>query len=153
MEAAVRDGDLEPDSAPPGRRLELDLVHRESEVIQPPDPCPDGLPVVGRQLADVVELGPQREVAPAHALGGLEGVVEGVGPLLHHAEIGQPEADVLDEDVEVEQALAVGQARMDLARLGIDEVGLDLVAVAPEERVRERAVAPVDAGPVEIDEQ
>ena len=42
---------------------------------------------------------------------------------------------------------------MDLARLGVDEERLDLVAVAAEERVRERAVAPVHAGPMEIDEQ
>ena len=43
--------------------------------------------------------------------------------------------------------------RMDLARLGVDEIRLDLVAVAPEQRVRERAVAPVDAGPVEVDQE
>ena len=42
---------------------------------------------------------------------------------------------------------------MDLARLGVDEERLDLVAVAAEERVRERAIAPVHAGPMEIDEQ
>ena len=42
---------------------------------------------------------------------------------------------------------------MDLARLGVDEIGLDPVAVAPEQRVRQRAVAPVDAVAVEVDEQ
>ena len=42
---------------------------------------------------------------------------------------------------------------MDLARLGIHEERLDLVAVTAEQRVRERAVAPVHAGPMEIDEQ
>ena len=42
---------------------------------------------------------------------------------------------------------------MDLARLGVDEIGLDLVAVTPEERVRERAVAPVDAATMEVDEE
>ena len=42
---------------------------------------------------------------------------------------------------------------MDLAGLGVDEEGLDLVAVAPEQGVGERAVAPEDAGPVEVDEQ
>ena len=86
-------------------------------------------------------------------LGRLDRVLEGVRPALHRAEVGQPEADVLDEDVEVERALPVRQARVDLARLGVDEVGLDLVAVAPEQGVRERAVAPVDAGPMEVDQQ
>ena len=42
---------------------------------------------------------------------------------------------------------------MDLARLGVDEVGLDLVAVAAEESVGERAVAPVDAGSMQVDEE
>ncbi len=74
-------------------------------------------------------------------------------PALHRAEVGEPEGDVLDEDVEVVPALAVGQARVDLARLGVDEERLDLVAVAPEQRVRQRAVAPEHAGPVEVDEQ
>ena len=84
---------------------------------------------------------------------GLDGVLEGVLPLLHDAEIGEPEADVLDEDVEVVRTLPVGEGRVDLARLGIDEVSLDPVAIAAEERVRERAIAPVDAGPVEVHEQ
>jgi hypothetical protein len=42
---------------------------------------------------------------------------------------------------------------VDLAGLGIDEEGLDLVAVAPEQRVGERAVAPVHARPMQVDEQ
>ena len=42
---------------------------------------------------------------------------------------------------------------MELAGFRIDEEGLDLVAVAPEQRVRERAVAPVDAGAVEVHQQ
>ena len=67
-----------------------------------------------------MELCPQREVALADALGGLDGVLERVLPTLHRTKIGQAEADVLDEDVEVEAALAIRQARMDLARLGID---------------------------------
>ena len=107
----------------------------------------------GGELGLEVELVPDRRVAGADGLGGLDRVVEGVLATLHRAEVGQAEADVLDEDVEVVGALAVGQARVDLARLGIDEVGLDLVAVAPEQGVGERAVAPEDAGPVEVDEE
>ena len=42
---------------------------------------------------------------------------------------------------------------MDLARLGVDEVRLDLVAVATEQRVGKRAVAPVDARAVEVDQE
>ena len=42
---------------------------------------------------------------------------------------------------------------MDLARLGVHEVGLDAVAVPPEQGVGEGAVAPEDAAAVEIDEE
>ena len=100
-----------------------------------------------------MELVPQRGVAHADGFGRLDRIVERVRPALHRAEVGQAEADVLDQDVEVERALPVRQRGMDLARLGVDEIGLDLVTVPPEQGVRERAVAPEHAGPVEVDQQ
>ena len=51
------------------------------------------------------------------------------------------------------RALPVGERRVDLGRLGVHEVGLDRVAVPPEQRVGERAVAPVDAAAMEVDEE
>ena len=42
---------------------------------------------------------------------------------------------------------------MQLARLGVDEVRGERARVAPEERVRERAVAPEEAAEVQPDEQ
>ena len=42
---------------------------------------------------------------------------------------------------------------MDLARLGVDEIGLDLVAVPAEQGVRQRAVAPEHARAMEVDQQ
>ena len=83
------------------RRLEADLVDREAEVVEPPDPGADRVPVVGRQLGHEVELVPQRAVAVADRLGGRDRIVERVLAALHRAEVGQPEADVLDQDVEV----------------------------------------------------
>src|SRR4029079_571128 len=59
----------------------------------------------------------------------------------------------LDEDLRVVLTLPVRQGRMYLARLSVDEVGLDPVTVAGEEGVGERAVAPADAVPVEVDEE
>ena len=134
-------------------RLELDLVDREPEVVEPPDAGPDGVPIVRGELGHEMELVPDRFVPRADRLGGLDRIVEGVLATLQHAEVGQPECDVLDEDIEVVATLAVGQARVDLAGLGIDEERLDLVAVAAEQRVRERAVAPEHARPMEVDEQ
>ena len=42
---------------------------------------------------------------------------------------------------------------MELAGLGVDEVGRERARVAAEERVRERAVAPEEAAEVEPDQQ
>ena len=53
------------------------------------------------------------------------------------SQVGESEGDVLHQDVQVVGALAIGQAGMDLACFGIHQVGLDLVAVAPKERVGE----------------
>ena len=50
-------------------------------------------------------------------------------------------------------ALAVGQPRVQLAGLGVDEVGGQRAGVAAEQRVRQRAVAPEEPGEVQPDEQ
>ena len=153
MEAAGRDVHPQPDDVACRRSGRGRLVDREAEVVEPPDPGPDRLAVVGLQDRLVVELRPDRAVAVADVLGRLDRRRRRVGAALHRREVGQAEGDVLDEDLEVVVPLAVGQGRVDLARLGVDEVRLDPVAVAPEQRVRERAVAPVDAAPMEVDEE
>ena len=141
-------------ASPPRGRLEADLVDREAEIVEPPDPGPDRVPVVGRELRLEVELVPQRACSASRTDSAASTASSKASvAALHRAEVGQPEADVLDEDVEVVGALPVRQRGMDLARLGVDEIGLDLVAVAAEQRVRERAVAPEHARPVEVDEQ
>ena len=140
-------------SEPSPRRLEGDLVDGETQLVEPPDAGPDRVPVGGGQLGLHVELVPDRGVARADRLGRLDRVVGGALATLHRPEVGQAEGDVLDEDVEVVFALAVRQRRVDLARLRVDEERLDLVAVATEQRVRQRAVAPEHAGPMEVDEQ
>ncbi len=99
-----------------------------------------------------MEFGPHGAVVIADPLSGVDRLVRVARPL-HGGEVGEPEGDVLDEDLGVVFALAVGQPVVDLARLGVDEVGLDPVAVAAEQRVGERAVAPEDAVAVEIDEE
>ena len=68
-------------------------------------------------------------------------------------DVGEPVAHVLDEDLEVVGALPVGQGRVDLARLGVDEERLDPIAVTPEQGVGERAVAPEHAAAMQVDEQ
>src|SRR6476646_3670167 len=143
VEPPSRHGDAQGDRFARLCRRQADLVDREAEVVEAPDPCPDRLPVAGRHRPDVVQLRPQSSVALADALRGFDRILEGVLAALHGAEVGETEADVLDQDVEVVGALAVRQGRVDLARLGVDEIRLDLVAVETEQRIGERAVAPV----------
>ena len=68
-------------------------------------------------------------------------------------DVEQATHDVLHHDVEVGLPLAVAQRRMHLGRLGVDHPGLDDLPVAGEQRVGERAVAPVDAVAVQVDEE
>jgi len=49
--------------------------------------------------------------------------------------------------------LSVGELLVHLGGLGVDEVCGELTSVAPEERVRQRAVAPEEPGQVEAHEQ
>ena len=84
-----------------------------------------------------MQLGPDRFVPGANGLGGSDRVVEVLRPFLERRNVGEPEGDVLDKDLEIVRALAIRQGRVDLACLGVDEERLDPVAVAPEQRVRE----------------
>ena len=84
----------------------------------------------------VVELGPHGAVAHPDRLRGVDRAVDVLRAALVDREVREAEGDVLDQDVEVEAALAVRQGRVHLTRLGVHEVGLDPVAVAPEQRVR-----------------
>ena len=69
-------------------------------------------------------------------------------------EVEQLAGDVDAGDLEVVLALAVREAaRVELAGLGVDEVGGEGAGVAPEQRVRERDVAPVEADDVQAHEQ
>ena len=54
-----------------------------------------------------VELVPDGAIPLPDRIRSFDGVLERIVPLLHDAEIGEPEADVLDEDVEVIRTLPV----------------------------------------------
>ena len=97
---------------------------------------------------------PEALVAVAQAEGGLEVVVDLVdGAAVHDGQVGQVTGHVLDGDLEVRLALPVGELLVDLARLGVHEVGLEALPVAHEQRVGERAVAPEEARAVELHEE
>ena len=68
-------------------------------------------------------------------------------------EIREPECDVLDRRLEIDGALAIGKAGVDLAGLGVHQERLQAVTVATQERVGQRTVTPEDAGPVQLHEK
>jgi hypothetical protein len=99
-----------------------------------------------------VQLPPDGVVPLADVLGRADRRVHVVEAALVEGHVGEAIADVLDEDLEVMRPLAVGQRGVDLTRLGVDEKRLDPRAVATEEGVGERAVAPEHAAAVEVHE-
>ena len=68
-------------------------------------------------------------------------------------QVEQAAGDVLGGDVEVHLPLAVGERRVALRRLDVDDERRQRTGVAAEQRVRQRAVAPEEPGQVEADEQ
>ena len=131
---------------------ELELVDVEAELVQPVQPLVDPVArVVGEELV-ARQLVPERLVARDQVGGGLLRPELALAAELR-LDVGELAGDVLLRDHEVVAALPVGEARVQLARLGVDEVGGERARVAAEERVRERAVAPEEAAEVEPDEQ
>ena len=76
-------------------------------------------------------------VAIADGFGGRERVVEQIVATLHGRQVGETERDVLDENLQVVGALAIGESSVELAGLRVHEERLDLVAVPAEQGVRQ----------------
>jgi hypothetical protein len=131
---------------------ELDLAHVEAELVQPPQARVEGVGVAETQLLLRRQLAPEPSVALGD-LGGERGGVPGVFPSLLRFHVEELAEDVLLGDLEVVLALAVRQPRLQLARLRVDEIRGQLPCIAAEEGIRERAVAPEEAGQVQPDEQ
>ena len=96
---------------------------------------------VGPERLDARQLTPERLVAPHDLAAGLVGVEVGREPDLG-VHVEQLPDDVHLRDLEVVAALALGECAVQLPGLGVDEIRRERACVAPEERVRERAVAP-----------
>ena len=134
----VAAGHRGPQPDPPiGPRLQLDLADREAQLVEAPDVGLDGEAVARLDLDLAEELPPEERVPPANRLRSIDLLVHRLGMSLERREVGQAEGDVLHEHVEVIGPLSVRQLRVDFARLGVDEVRGECVAVAPEERVGE----------------
>ena len=98
MEEPFRDRDSKADR--PVRRDDgsrLDLVDRETELVEPADRARTAWRSSGRRSGSG-QLLPQHGVAAANGLGRLDRIVAGPRPALHQCQVGKTERDVLDED-------------------------------------------------------
>jgi hypothetical protein len=155
VEPAVGDEHLQPQAAGiAAGRLQLHLVDREAQVVEAPDPARDPEALVDAEHLLVRQLVPELLVTGGDAGGGLHVLVDLVGGAAQRdRQVEQVTGDVVDQDAEVEVPLAVGETRMDLAGLGVDQDRLEGLAVALEEGVGQRAVAPEHAGAVQVHQQ
>jgi len=132
---------------------ELDLVHVEAQFVQPADPLADAVPLLLRpQHLRAGELGPERFISAGQVLDGLDRV-EVLAEKSTCLQVEQFAAHPLLGHQYVVLTLPVRKGRMDLGGLGIHEVGRQRTRVQPEQRVRQRAVAPHEAGQVQSDEK
>ena len=131
---------------------DVELVDVEAEVVEPLDPLLDPPHLVGAELLLDGQLVPQRVVALLEQLDDrvrLEVVVQGLAGL-QVEELGE---DVLGRDGQVVLAHVLRQRRLQLAGLGVDEVGGEPAGVAPEQHVGQGHVAPEEVGEVQPDQQ
>ena len=98
------------------------------------------------------QFGPERFVSRDHRVGNVGGL-DSFGEQTCRLEIEKFSGDVDRGDVEVVRALPVGKRGMQLAGFGIDEIRRECTGVAPEERVRQRAVFPGKADEMQAYEQ
>ncbi len=134
-------------------RLEDDLVDDVAELVDGTQTLVDAIALVGMHGDVPMQHIPEPVVAVAQTPGRLEVVVHLIHrPAVEHSQVGKVTGDVLDGDSQVGLALAVGQLLMDLAGLAVNEVGLQSLAVAHQQRVGERAVTPEEAHAMELHE-
>jgi hypothetical protein len=132
---------------------QLELVGVEPEVVEPAQALGDPMPLLGRpQRLLPGQLLPQRLVAVLYLLAGLQRV-DVVRQQLARLQVHQLAADPLDRELDVPVPLPVGQHRMLLAGLRVDQVRPERARVVPEQRVRQRAVAPEEPGQVQPHQQ
>ena len=125
-------------SAPP-EQDDLDLVNGEAELVQAPQAAPDR--VASRPGASApVELAPDRVVALADVLGGVDAPSRSSGRPWSIATSASPYRR-FRRGSRRRMPAVLPRATVGTRSLGVDQVRLDAIAVAPEERVRERAVA------------
>ena len=132
---------------------QLELVDVEAEVVEPAQPLAQPVLGLGRREPPL-----RGELLPEHAVALLERGddrprVDVVAEQSAGLEVEQLAEHVVGGQSEVDLALPVRQRGVQLGGLGVEEVGGDLPGVEAEQRVGQRAVAPVGAGEVQPRQQ
>ena len=132
---------------------QLDLVDVEAEVVEPVQPLGDAVALLLRlEHLDLGQLVPQPVVVQGDLLGDHHRV-DARRQQPTGLEVEQLAGDLLTGQRDVVLAHPVRQRLLDLAGLGVDHVRGQRAGVEPEQRVRQRAVAPVEADEVQPYEQ
>jgi hypothetical protein len=113
---------------------DVELVDVEAEVVEALDPTLDAPHLVDAELLLTGELGPQCVVLLAQARDDGEAVDLG-GDGAAGLEVHQLGEDVLAADGDVVVAHPVADLVVELAGLGVDQVGREAAGVAPEQHV------------------
>ena len=153
VHAGLGDPGPDPQPVPVGGADQLDLVGVEAELVEPPQPLGDPVPLLVR-AQDLLpgQLVPQRGV-PALQLFGDVQRVDVLGQQLAGFQVEQLAVDPFLGQFQVVFALPGGQLRVLLAGLRVDQVGLQRARVVAEQRVGQRTVAPEETGQVQPHQQ
>ena len=132
---------------------DVELVDVEAEVVEPLDALLDPPHLRGRELLGGGQLVPQRVVALGEHLDDRRGP----RPRRRASSLAcRSSSSAKTFSVAMVRScsrMAVGQARLELAGLGVDEVRREPAGAAPEQHVGQRHVAPEEVGEVQPDQQ
>ena len=129
-----------------------ELTQVEAQVVEAADAFVDAPAFVDGELLDPGQLGPQPVVGLEQALPGGQGVDLGIDEA-RGLQVEEVTGDVRLCDPQIHLPLTVGELIVELTGLRIDDVGGIGVGVAPEQGVRQRHIAPVEAHEVESGEE
>ena len=133
--------------------ISSNLVRVEAELVEPAQAVGDPVALLlGFQDLLAGQLLPQRLVPAPELLGDLQRLHVGREQLAR-LQVEQLAVEPLDGEFHVPLPLPVGQLRMLLAGLRVDQVRLQRARVVPEQGVGQRAVAPEKARQVQPDQQ
>ncbi len=129
-----------------------ELVDVEAEVVEVLDAGRDAPPLVRVERLGRRQRLPQLLVARDERVADRD-LVHVLVEQLAGGEVHELADDVRAREVDVVRALAGGELAVQVARLGVHEEGGERLRVAPEQRVRQRHVAPVEAHEVQAHEE